>query len=336
MKFVSIEFKNLFAYGEQVHKIEYSDSGKMTLIKGITGAGKSAILSLPCLLIYGRLKTLTKNPVANRVNKHGWMRGTIIKGEDTFVIERGFAPNSLDIWKNDEQIDFFGSSDAEDYIQKEILDFPLPLTTFSNMITISMRRFKSFLSMSPTDRKQLLDELFDVSIVMAVAEQLKADAKELGNSINGDNGTMFSLNQTLANATQQLTQIQAKNAAPEDAGKIEQNNKQIETLNSQILQYNEATKIVNEKNTEAQTQLNAKFSEITAKNTEISEINNVIKTVNSKIGLYNQSKCPTCATPFTGKAFDDLKQQLADFAEKKRGELKTKQDELSVLQGEPR
>lgn len=334
MKFVSIEFKNLFAYGEQVHKIEYSDSGKMTLIKGITGAGKSAILSLPCLLIYGRLKTLTKNPVANRVNKHGWMRGTIIKGEDTFVIERGFAPNSLDIWKNDEQIDFFGSSDAEDYIQKEILDFPLPLATFSNMITISMRRFKSFLSMSPTDRKQLLDELFDVSIVMAVAEQLKADAKELGNSINGDNGTMFSLNQTLANATQQLTQIQAKNAAPEDAGKIEQNNKQIETLNSQILQYNEATKIVNEKNTEAQTQLNAKFSEITAKNTEISEINNVIKTVNSKIGLYNQSKCPTCATPFTGKAFDDLKQQLADFAEKKRGELKTKQDELSVLQGE--
>ena len=334
MKFVSIEFKNLFAYGEQVHKIEYSDSGKMTLIKGITGAGKSAILSLPCLLIYGRLKTLTKNPVANRVNKHGWMRGTIIKGEDTFVIERGFAPNSLDIWKNDEQIDFFGSSDAEDYIQKEILDFPLPLATFSNMITISMRRFKSFLSMSPTDRKQLLDELFDVSIVMAVAEQLKADAKELGNSINGDNGTMFSLNQTLANATQQLTQIQAKNAAPEDAGKIDQNNKQIETLNSQIHQYNEATKVVNEKNTEAQTQLNAKFSEITAKNTEISEINNVIKTVNSKIGLYNQSKCPTCATPFTGKAFDDLKQQLADFAEKKRGELKTKQDELSVLQGE--
>ena len=334
MKFVSIEFKNLFAYGEQVHKIEYSDSGKMTLIKGITGAGKSAILSLPCLLIYGRLKTLTKNPVANRVNKHGWMRGTIIKGEDTFVIERGFAPNSLDIWKNDEQIDFFGSSDAEDYIQKEILDFPLPLATFSNMITISMRRFKSFLSMSPTDRKQLLDELFDVSIVMAVAEQLKADAKELGNSINGDNGTMFSLNQTLANATQQLTQIQAKNAAPEDAGKIEQNNKQIETLNSQILRYNEATKVVDEKNMEAQTQLNAKFSEITAKNTEISEINNVIKTVNSKIGLYNQSKCPTCATPFTGKAFDDLKQQLADFAEKKRGELKTKQDELSVLQGE--
>lgn len=334
MKFISIEFKNLFAYGEQVHKIEYADSGKMTLIKGITGAGKSAILSLPCLLLYGRLKTLTKNPVANRVNKHGWMRGTIIKGEDTFVIERGFAPNSLDIWKNDEQIDFFGASDAEDYIQKNILDFPLPLQTFSNMITISMRRFKSFLSMSPTDRKQLLDELFDVSIVMAVAEQLKADAKELGNSINGDNGTLFSLNQTMSNATQQLAQIQAKNAAPEDAGKIGANNKQIETLNAQILQYNEAGKIVTEKNMEAQTLLNSKFSEITAKNTEISEINNVIRTVNSKIGLYNQSKCPTCATPFTGKAFDDLKQQLADFAEKKQGELKIKQTELLALQTE--
>ena len=332
MKFVSIEFKNLFAYGEQVHRIDYADGGKMTLIKGITGAGKSAILSLPCLLIYGRLKTLTKNPVANRVNKHGWMRGIIVCGEDTFVIERGFSPNSLDIWKNDEQIDFFGASDAEDYIQKEILDFPLPLQTFSNMITISMRRFKSFLSMSPTDRKQLLDELFDVSVVMTVAEQLKADAKELGNSINGDNGTLYSLNQTLSNAQQQLAQIQAKNAVPEDTGKIEANNRQIETLNAQITQYNEAGRIVQQKTTEAQALLNAKFTEITSKNTEISEINNVIRTIDGKIGLYNQSKCPMCATPFTGKAFDDLKQQLADFAEKKRTELKTKQNELTALQ----
>jgi DNA repair exonuclease SbcCD ATPase subunit len=100
------------------------------------------------------------------------------------------------------------------------------------------------------------------------------------------------------------------------------------------LQYNEAGKTVAEKNAEAQTLINAKFSEITAKNGEISDLNNVIKTVNSKIGLYNQSKCPTCATPFTGKAFDDLKQQLADFAKKKQDELKVKQDELSELNKE--
>ena len=76
MKFVSIEFKNIFAYGESVNKIEYSDTGKMTLLKGISGAGKSAILSLPTLVLYGRLMSVTKSGIANRINKHGWIRGT--------------------------------------------------------------------------------------------------------------------------------------------------------------------------------------------------------------------------------------------------------------------
>lgn len=88
----------------------------MTLLKGISGAGKSAILSLPTLVLYGRLMSVTKSGIANRINKHGWIRGTIVKGQDTFVIEREFAPNSLTIWKNDVQLDHFGSSDAEDYI----------------------------------------------------------------------------------------------------------------------------------------------------------------------------------------------------------------------------
>ena len=285
----------------------------MTLLKGISGAGKSAILSLPTLVLYGRLMSVTKSGIANRINKHGWIRGTIVKGQDTFVIEREFAPNSLTIWKNDVQLDHFGSSDAEDYIQTEILDFPIPLNTFSNMICISMKNFKSFLSMSPTDRKKLMDELFDVSIIMAVAESLKSDAKELGNSINGDNGTLFSLNQTLGNSQKELAQIQlkiaketAENSTPESLDKIEQNNKQIETLNSQMAQYNEAMKTVAEKQQENR-------NAIDAKNREITENSMVLRQIQEKINLFSQSKCPTCGTPFTGDIFEEARKKLIDI-----------------------
>ena len=51
MKFESIEFNNVFAYGEEVQKIEYSSDGKLILLKGVSGAGKSAILSLPTLVL---------------------------------------------------------------------------------------------------------------------------------------------------------------------------------------------------------------------------------------------------------------------------------------------
>ena len=106
MRFESIEFKNIFAYGEEIHRIDYSNDGELVLLKGKSGAGKSAILSLPILVLYGKLAKATKAGIANRVNKHGWVRGTIIKGQHKYVIEREFSPNSLKIWKDDENHTF--------------------------------------------------------------------------------------------------------------------------------------------------------------------------------------------------------------------------------------
>lgn len=329
MKFESIEFKNVFAYGEEIQKIEYSSDGKLILLKGVSGAGKSAILSLPTLVLYGKLKSVSKSGIANRTNKHGWVRGVIKKGQHEYVIEREFTPNSLKVWKDGEEIDSFGSSDAEDYIKTEIIE--IPLATFNNMVTISMKNFTSFLSMSPTERKQVVDEVFDVRVVNMAAEQIKKDAKELGNSINGDNQTMYSLGQTLANANHELQVIQQKNATPESEEKIIQNNTEIAALNKTLIEYNEALKLIAQKSTDANTQLNAKNTEIQQKNGEISEKQSTVRTINEKIKLYNQSKCPTCATPFTGEAYDGLKKQLNDLLAQKQADVQTFQNELATL-----
>ena len=329
MKFESIEFKNVFAYGEEVQKIEYSSDGKLILLKGVSGAGKSAILSLPTLVLYGKLKSVSKSGIANRTNKHGWVRGVIKKGQHEYVIEREFTPNSLKVWKDGEEIDSFGSSDAEDYIKTEIIE--IPLATFNNMVTISMKNFTSFLSMSPTERKQVVDEVFDVRVVNMAAEQIKKDAKELGNSINGDNQTMYSLGQTLANANHELQVIQQKNATPESEEKITQNNTEIAALNKTLIEYNEALKLIAQKSTDANTQLNAKNTEIQQKNGEISEKQSTVRTINEKIKLYNQSKCPTCATPFTGEAYEGLKKQLNDLLAQKQADVQTLQNELATL-----
>ena len=332
MKFVSIEFKNVFAYGEETQRIDYSDEGKLILLKGISGAGKSAILSMPTLVLYGKLKSVSKSGIANRVNKHGWVRGVIRKGQHEYVIEREFSPNSLKIWKDGEEIDSFGSSDAEDYIKTEIIE--IPLNTFNNMVTISMKNFTSFLSMSPSDRKQVIDEIFDVKIVNLIAEQIKKDSKELGNSINGDNQTMYSLSQTLANANRELAQIQQKNTTPENADKIETNNQEIASLNQTLAQYAEAGQQVTQKANEENIAINNKNTEIRQKNTQIAEKRSAVNIINDKIRLYNQSKCPTCATPFTGEAFDTLKQQLVDVKKKKEDEVTSLVNELSELNSE--
>lgn len=322
MKFESIEFKNVFAYGEEVQRIDYSSDGKLILLKGQSGAGKSAILSLPILVLYGKLTKVTKSAIVNRVNKHGWVRGTIIKGQHKYVIEREFSPNSLKIWKDDEEVDLFGSSAGEDYIEKEIIE--IPITTFTNMITISMKKFKSFLSLSPTERKGVVDEIFDVRIINMVFDQLKKDAKEIGASINGDNSTLFSLTSTLNNANNELLKIQQNNATPEAQAQIEENKKKIEELNQQLLQYNDAAQKVSQKQQENNT-------EITNKSREVTENDMHIRTIREKINLYNQSKCPTCSSVFSGPEFDNLKKQLNDVYEQKVEKKKVLESELNEL-----
>ena len=322
MKFESIEFKNVFAYGDEVQRIDYSSDGKLILLKGQSGAGKSAILSLPILVLYGKLTKVTKSAIANRVNKHGWVRGTIIKGQHKYVIEREFSPNSLKIWKDDEEVDLFGTSAGEDYIEKEIIE--IPITTFTNMITISMKKFKSFLSLSPTERKGVVDEIFDVRIINMVFDQLKKDAKEIGASINGDNSTLFSLTSTLNNANNELLKIQQNNATPEAQAQIEENKKKIEELNQQLLQYNDAAQKVSQKQQENNT-------EITNKSREVTENDMHIRTIREKINLYNQSKCPTCSSVFSGPEFDNLKKQLNDVYEQKVEKKKVLESELNEL-----
>lgn len=322
MRFESIEFKNIFAYGEEIHRIDYSNDGELVLLKGKSGAGKSAILSLPILVLYGKLAKATKAGIANRVNKHGWVRGTIIKGQHKYVIEREFSPNSLKIWKDDEEVDIFGASAGEDYITTEIVE--IPITTFTNMITISMKKFKSFLSMSPTERKQVVDEVFDVRIINVIFDQIKKDSRELGNSINGEQTSLYSLNQTLMNANNEIVKIREKNATPDAKQKIDENNEKIKQLNLQMNQFNEASVQVQQKMTENN-------QSIADKNKEFTENNMIIKTINDKLNLYNQSKCPTCSTPFAGEIYDEIKKKLQEVLQQKI-ELKNKiTEELKEL-----
>ena len=56
-----------------------------------------------------------------------------------------------------------------------------------------------------------------------------------------------------------------------------------------------------------------------------------IRTIREKINLYNQSKCPTCSSVFSGPEFDNLKKQLNDVYEQKVEKKKVLESELNEL-----
>jgi DNA repair exonuclease SbcCD ATPase subunit len=108
------------------------------------------------------------------------------------------------------------------------------------MISISMGNFKSFLTMSPADRKQIIDRVFNLEIVNVVFENIKKDMRELGVSINSDNSLLYSLNQTIQNANNEIIKIQEKLKTTETQKEIDENNQKIQEINNKIKKISDA------------------------------------------------------------------------------------------------
>ncbi len=307
MKFKNIEWKNLFAYGEEIQHIEYED-GKLVLLKGASGSGKSAILSLPALALYGKLEKLNKSSIANRTNKNGWLRAVIEKSGHEYIIERSFTPNNLQVFKDGVNIESYGTSSAQDYIDNEIAD--IPIKAFSNMISISMKKFKSFLTMSPADRKEIIDRVFNMEAINLAYEQIKKDAREIGNSINANNTSLFQLGQSLQNATLELSKVSEQSKSEEDTIKIQNNIDKIKQDNENIAKLTEAYSTYSKQ----QQDLTNSINDIKKRQHE--NIFN-INTIQQKIELFSRDKCPTCGTSFSGEAYQSIKQQLLDLKTEK-------------------
>lgn len=310
MRIDSIEFKNIFAYGEKLQRIEYSNDGKLILLKGKSGSGKTAILSLPCLLIYGKFEKIPKFAIANRINKNGFLKGTIYKNNHTYVIERYFMPTKVKVFKDGQDIENFGSRDAQTFIDNEIAD--MPYTAFSNLISISMKRFKGFLSMSPWDRKTIIDRVFSLEVINIAYENIKKDLRELGTMINTSNSTLYSLNISYKNANSELIKLQKKAGMSDSQVKIEQNNVKITELNAGLTDLIKKYKKVNDKNSELTEKI------ILLKKEEMKNDLN-IKSINGKIDLFNKEKCPTCGVSFSSSNFTEIKKQLKSLLQIKNG-----------------
>ena len=208
MKIKSIKWRNIFSYGNREVSLDFDDEGTLWQLTGVSGAGKTSLLSIPKLLFFGKTeddhgKPISVNDIANWTNKKGWIRGEVISGNDTYVIERTFSPSSLSVWKNGEQIDRAGKKDVQNTIDTEILK-GMPYHIFTNLMTLSLNGGKSFISMTPADKREIIDKIFSLEIINKIYEYIKRDKKELGNAINIANGQIYSLENNIKMSEQKL------------------------------------------------------------------------------------------------------------------------------------
>lgn len=306
MRIEKLEWRNIFSYGNRIEKLDFGNTGKLWQLTGASGSGKSSLLTIPKLLLYGKTEGSSGRPIkvsaiANRVNKNGWIRGTIKHGKDLFVVERTFAPSGLRVFKNGEDLSKAGLKDMQAIIDNEILD-NMPYHIFANVMTLSLNNFKSFISMSPADKRQIIDKIFSLEIINKVHELIKRDMRELGNAINASNSQVYSLDQAIKTSNDELTRL--------SEGGDNDNKDKICELKTRAERAGELYKQQSDVYKQQYAKYNECVSEETMLRQNLAAQMKDCNIIQSQINLFNQDKCPTCGTSFNGEEFIELKESL--------------------------
>jgi len=301
MKLKRILWRNIGPYGNKIQSLEFCEEGCLWLVLGKNGHGKSFLINLPKLLFYGKLDKFKKDDIANRFNKHGWLRGEIqINNDNNVIIERTFSPSNLIVEKNGEDIGKSGIQNYQDYIDNEVTG--LPYHIFSNIISLSVNDFKSFISMTPYDKRTIIDKLFAMEIINKMNELVKKDLRDIKINIDLYDREINSLQSQINRATQELDELKQK-INEDNSNKINEILNKLTELKPKLKDAYNKLVIYNQKKTDID-----KAHKIFLQ--QKMKLEHDISSVSEQQKLYAQDKCPVCATPFTESRFDILKNEL--------------------------
>ena len=178
MKIKKVEFKNFASYGNRTQVIEFEkDKSDLYLVLGGNGAGKSTLAKVITYLCYGKVEGAHLRDLPNRVNKALWGKIWLESKGNRVEIERGIAPGIFNVKLNGAEYDVAGKVNLQDFLETEI--YEIPYHVFKNVIILSVNDFKSFITMSPYDKKRIIDKIFGFSIINEMAEAVKEKRRSI-------------------------------------------------------------------------------------------------------------------------------------------------------------
>ena len=301
MKIQSIELKNFASYGNKIQKIEFSEnSSELFLTLGKNGEGKTTIANAIVFALYGKVEGVRMADLPNRINKELWVRIKLECKGTKIVIERGLAPGVFKVFLNGVEFDKAGKKSVQDYLEEEL--FGIPYHVFKNIIILSVNDFKSFLTMTNSDKRQIIDRMFGFSILNEMQQSIRDERKGLKNELDSYTQELNQLNENIVSVNDKLDQLMAESA--------EKDQKKIQQLKNSLVTYNN-NKIKLE---EAQSKISKSIGDLTSDLQEKQGVHNSLKyrleSLQKKLDLYENNTCPTCESELVGKFHDHRKKEI--------------------------
>lgn len=309
MKIKKIEWRNVASYGNKIQKLEFPNSPGLIQVFGENGGGKSTISDVITFGLYGELKGKKLKDIPNRSNGGAWIKIEFEQDGKIFEVERGIDPGIFNLYIDGNLYDRAGKEKVQEFLSNDILR--IPFYVFNNTISLSINDFKSFLKMSASDKKLIIDKIFGFYILNDMREILKEEAKAIKSSVDRLSGEIFATVKSISNSQRELEGLQ-KRIVENSAALIEENQEKLENYEELLKIHTD--KLKSFKVNEASAQLN-----VTKSYEAYSDAASKVKELDSKMNLYNNDKCPTCESDLT-----------TDFHRNIFDEMSSKRDEISL------
>jgi DNA repair exonuclease SbcCD ATPase subunit len=300
MKIKKVEFKNFASYGNRLQVIDFEESkSNLYLVLGGNGAGKSTLAKVITYLCYGKVEGSTLKDLPNRVNGELYGRIWLESKGNKIEIERGINPGIFNVKINGSDYDVAGKVNLQDFLETEI--YEIPYHVFKNVIILSVNDFKSFITMSPYDKKRIIDKIFGFSIINEMAESVKEKRKGIIEEIRTYEDEIRTLNESIGSVYDKIEQIELL-TAEKDASKVKK-------LKDDLIALNENRKKLNTFTNSTKIKLEELDKNSRKKATEHSSLNHQILNVKKDLKLFENSTCPTCTAPLTSDFHLDIKKE---------------------------
>lgn len=186
IKFKTIRIKNFLSYGNAWTEFNFNLGGTVNLIHGKNGEGKSSILNSLVYGLYGKSQTgIPKAKLVNAINgKELLVEVTFETNGAEYLVRRGQKPNVFEIYKNDELVKQDAAvKDYQAYLEESILK--CGFSSFIQLIVLNVSAFTSFLSLSATARKEVVEEILNIRIFSVMNDLLK-EKMQTNNTLLGE------------------------------------------------------------------------------------------------------------------------------------------------------
>ena len=302
MRIRKIEWKNFSSYGNKKQILDFPETSCLFQVVGENGAGKTSISQVISFCLYGKVEGKKLGDIPNRINGNAWTRIEFESNGKNIAVERGLEPAFFSLYIDGIKYDQAGTKNVQDYLSDDLIG--IPFYVFNNTISLSINDFKSFIKMSPQDKRAIVDKIFGFHILNQMREALKGEVKRIKESLDILSGKLSSTESSIDKSQEEMDSLLEI---------IEQEVKdELESLNESLEKFKNIQTIHSERISEFKIHEQEINDLVTNSNRSLIESRTKYQDLERRLKLYQSDKCPTCEGPLDSDFHNNLKDNLTN------------------------